>query len=302
MYKEIASNKRKSWLLLILFFLLVLGMGFWVSQAADGGYGILSLSGVIAILYGVIGYFAGDKIVLALSGAKEVTRENAKELYNIVENLCITAGLEVPKIYLIADDSPNAFATGRDPKHASLAFTTGLVAKLNRTELEGVTSHELSHIKNYDTRLAFLVIILVGFVQILADMFLRFNFFFGGRSRRRSGGAEGQLGMIILVVSLIFIILSPIIAKLIQLTISRRREFLADASGALLTRYPEGLASALEKISSDPTPLRRVSNVTENIYISTPRKEKAGVLMRLFSTHPPIAERVAKLREMISAS
>ena len=298
MYKEIADNKRKTWILLIVFILLISLIGYVVSTISDTGYGWLTFSGIFAILYGVIGYFSGDKIVLAISGAKQITRESHRQIYNVVENLCITAGVPVPKIYIIPDSSPNAFATGRDPKHASVALTEGLLAKLDRTELEGVISHELSHIKNYDIRYASLVVILVGFVQILTDMFLRANFFWGGGRRR---GAEGQAGAFILMIGLTFLILSPIIAKVIQLAISRKREFLADASGALLTRYPEGLASALEKIAADPTPMRRVTNATEHLYISTPRRKKQGFLFKLFSTHPPAEERVKILRDMTSS-
>ncbi|MFH1508863.1 MAG: M48 family metallopeptidase [bacterium] len=299
MYKEIAANKRNSWILLLSFFVLIGILGYFISVYNNGNYGILAFSGVFAVVYGLIGYFAGDKIVLGISGAKRIYRDSNKDIYNVVENLCITAGIPVPNIYLIKDASPNAFATGRKPEKASIALTTGLIEKLDRTELEGVVSHELSHVKNYDIRYASLVVILVGFVQILTDIFLRTSLFWGGGGKKRNN-AGGQIGALIMVVGLLLVVLSPIIAKLIQLAISRKREYLADASGALLTRYPEGLASALEKIANDPTPLKRVSNATSHLYIAPPRRKNQGFMNKLFATHPPAEDRIRKLRAMIA--
>jgi heat shock protein HtpX len=227
-----------------------------------------------------------------MSGAKEVTHENAKDIYHIVENLCITAGLPVPKIYIIQDSSPNAFATGRDPEHAVVCLTTGIVEKLDKSELEGVIAHELSHVGNRDILLSTVIVVLVGFVAILAGFFRRWSFF-GGRDNDRE---SGQLAMILFIAAVILSILAPIAAMLIQLAISRKREYLADADGALLTRYPEGLAKALEKISADPTPMQHANQATAHLFIANPFKGKK--VSNLFQTHPPIAERVKRLRGM----
>jgi heat shock protein HtpX len=237
-------------------------------------------------------YWWSDKIVLAMSGAKAVTHENAKEIFHIVENLCITAGLPVPKIYIIQDSSPNAFATGRDPEHAVICLTTGIIEKLDKSELEGVIAHELSHIGNRDILLSTAIVVLVGFVALLAGFFRRWSFF-GGRDNDRE---SGQLGVILFIVAIILSILAPIAAMLIQLAISRKREYLADADGALLTRYPEGLASALEKISADPTLMQHANQATAHLFITNPFKGKK--ISNLFQTHPPIAERVKRLRGM----
>jgi heat shock protein HtpX len=219
----------------------------------------------------------------------------------LVENLSITAGLPKPKIYLIEDLSPNAFATGRDPEHASIAVTSGLLEKLNKVELEGVIAHELSHVGNYDIRLMTIVVVLVGIVALLSDFFLRWTWF---GSRRRDGEGRGQIQMILFILAIVLAILAPLAATLIQLAISRKREFLADATGALLTRYPEGLASALEKISKDPEPLEAANKATAHLYIESPFKKGEnrgqGWLVGLFNTHPPVGERVKRLREMIS--
>lgn len=297
MYKQIDSNKRKSVFFIFLFIILIIVIGYFFSQLTDLGYSGVGLAAVFAIISAVGGYYTGDKVVLFISGAKEIDPEaqDSKELYRLVENLCITAGLPVPKIYIIPDSSPNAFATGRDPKHASIALTSGLVQKLERSELEGVIAHELSHIKNYDIRLMFIIVIFVGIITLLSDWFMRISFWGGGRRKRESGG---QLWTVLLLIGLILMIISPLIAKIIQLAISRKREFLADADGALLTRYPEGLALALEKISRDPTPMLRVNNAIAHLYISNPKRKKTGWTARLFSTHPPIEERITALRKM----
>jgi heat shock protein HtpX len=239
-------------------------------------------------------YWWSDKIVLAMSQAKVVTHENGREIYHIVENLCITAGLPVPKIYIIEDTAPNAFATGRDPEHAVICVTTGILAKLEKTELEGVIAHELSHIGNRDILLSTVVVVLVGFVTLLADWFRHWAFW-GGKSRDNNGEG-GQLRMILMVAAIVLSILAPIAAVLMQLAISRKREFLADADGALLTRYPEGLARALEKISADQEPLEAANRATAHLYIVNPFKGKK--LSSLFMTHPPIEERVKALRGM----
>ncbi len=262
------------------------------------GYG-LSFTGIALIISGAISfssYYWSDKLVLAMSGAQEIIEKDDKELFHTVENLCIGAGLPRPKIYIINDSAPNAFATGRDPQHAVVCVTTGLLQKLDKLELEGVIAHELSHVKDYDTRLMGIVAILVGSVAFLADWFMR-SLWFGGRDDRDE---RGSLQSVFIILGIIFAILSPIIATLIQLALSRRRELLADASGALLTRYPEGLAKALEKISQDKDVLEAASNATAHLYIVNPFKGKdfSAWFSGLFDTHPPIEERIKLLRAM----
>ncbi len=251
---------------------------------------------IFSILMNVAAYWYSDKIVLKMARAIPVEHKSAPELYHIVENLCITAGLPIPKIYLIRERQPNAFATGRDPKHAVIAVTEGLLEKLDRSELEGVLAHELSHVGNRDMLLSTVVVVLVGFISIISDMFLR-STFWGGMGRRDDRGS-GQAGAIMMVAGVALSILAPISATLIQLAISRKREFLADASGALLTRYPEGLASALQKISSDATPMRVANNTTAHLWLDNPFKgqKEVSFLRKLFMTHPPIEERIKALK------
>ena len=278
-----------------VFLIFVIGLG-WVLAYAFNNYFILVIAVVIAVVQALVSYYQSDKIALAISGAKEVPRkEPYLELHRIIENLSITAGLPKPRIYVIADPAPNAFATGRDPKHAAVAVTTGLLEKLNKTELEGVISHELSHVGNYDIRLMTIVVVLVGVVALASDFFLRYLWWGGGRSRRSEGG--GQLQLILFIVGIVLAILAPIAAVLIQLAISRKREYLADATGALLTRYPEGLASALEKISAYQEPMRSANRATAHLYIADPFKKKVSSLLM---THPPVGERVKRLKAMIS--
>jgi len=247
---------------------------------------------VLAIPSSLIGYYSGDKIALATNRAKKLPQERAVELHNIVENLAITAGLPKPHIYMMKSPALNAFATGRDPQHASIALTTGLVGRLDRSELEGVLAHELAHIKNYDIRFATLVAIFVGFLVILSDLFMRATWW-GGMRGRDNRGSDNRLGAILAVVGLVLLIVSPIIAKLIQLAISRQREFLADSAGVLLTRYPEGLASALEKIAGGPA-LESAGHATAHLFIANPFKGKGVV--SLFATHPLVEERIKRLR------
>jgi len=276
-----------------LFFVIIIGLGWFLSYYFDDQL-ILFLAVGISVFMSFISYWFSDKIVLAISKAKPLAHNENQELYHIVENLCITAGLPLPKIYLIEDPAPNAFATGRNPKNAVVAVTTGLLQTLERTELEGVIAHELSHVGNRDILIQTIVVVLVGAISLIANMFMRGRFF-GGR-RKTSNGEGGQIGAILMIIGLVFLILSPIIAKLIQLAISRKREYLADASGVLLTRYPDGLASALEKISRSPIQLRTANSATAHLYIANPFKGKK--LINLFSTHPPIEERIKRLREM----
>lgn len=292
LYTQAESNIKKTWLYLGLFLGLIVFVGYIFSNYF-GSWFYFWFAFLLSILLSISSYWFSDKITLAMTGAKEIKKENNPELYRIVENLCITAGLPLPKIYIIDDPSPNAFATGRDPKHSAIAVTRGLLERLERSELEGVISHELAHIGNRDTLLATIVVVLVGTIIRLTD------FFFRVRIRPKREEEEGT-SLILFFLSLFFLILAPILAQLIQFAISRKREFLADATGALLTRYPEGLARALEKISSDPNQLRVASNSTAHLFIVNPFKgeQAKNWIMKLFSTHPPVEERIKALREM----
>jgi len=304
MYNQIETNKRNTRILIYLFvfFITMIGYVFGMAWTGDdqGAIGIMGLMGIGAIIWATISYYNAGKITLSISHAKEIKKRENPLLYRTVENLSITAGLPTPKIYLIDDTALNAFATGRDPNHSAIAITKGLLEKLEKTELEGVMAHELSHIKNYDIRLQSLTVALIGLIALLSDIFLR-SLFYGGRRRnsRRSGGGKGS-GIIILI-GIVLAILSPIIAKIMHLAISREREYLADAEAALLTRYPEGLARALEKISSDTEPLEVANKATAHLYIENPLRNEKGMkwMNKLFSTHPPATERIGRLRGMI---
>lgn len=292
LYNQADRNKRLTWVYITGFLVFVILAGYVFSQAL-GSRGILYGAVIFSIIMSFGSYWWSDKIVLAMSGAKKVTHDNAREIYHLVENLCIAAGLPAPKIYIIEDSAPNAFATGRDPEHGVICLTTGIIQKLEKAELEGVLAHELSHIGNRDILLSTVVVVLVGFVTLLADWFRHWAFW-GGRKRDDSGG--GDLRMILMVVAVILSILAPIAAVLMQLAISRKREFLADADGVLLTRYPDGLARALEKISADREPLEAANRATAHLYIINPFKGKK--LSKLFMTHPPVEERIAALKGM----
>jgi len=298
LYTHIDSNRRKTWLLFSVFFVAIILIGYVFSYAMNDS-AILYGAVIFSIVSSFISYWFSDKMVLAMSGAREINHDSNRELYHIVENLCITAGLPTPKIYVINDTAPNAFATGRNPEHAVVAVTTGLLQKLEKAELEGVIAHELSHIGNRDILLATLVTVMVGMIVLLADWFRRWSFFGG---HRRDDNKGGQLGLIIMIAAIILSILAPIFAYLMQFAISRKREFLADADGAMLTRYPDGLARALEKISADREPLEVANRATAHLYIASPFKEdethKIGFFTRLFMTHPPIEERIKALRGM----
>lgn len=295
LYTQAASNVRRTWALMSFFLVLLIALG-WIFSQAYGNPAILYIFAGFSIFLNILAYWQSDKIALSLAGAKFVEKAQAPELYNVVENLAITAGLPNPRIYLITDPAPNAFATGRDKDHAAVAVTTGLLQILNKTELEGVIAHELAHIGNRDILLSTVVVVLVGLVAMVSDIFLR-SAFWGGR---RSGDRDNNANSLFLVLGIIAAILSPIVATLIQLAISRKREFLADASGALLTRYPEGLASALEKISQYPAPMKRASTSTAHLFIANPfgQKSLGNSLKKLFLTHPPAEERIKILREM----
>ena len=298
LYSQKDVNIRKTWLLFTVFLIFIISIGLIFSRIYANP-SILYFAVIFSVLMNVIAYWYSDKIVLKMAKAVPVEKKNAPELYNIVENLCITAGLPLPKIYLIREAQPNAFATGRNPRHAVVAVTEGLLERLDRSELEGVLAHELSHIGNRDMLLSTVIVVLVGFISILSDMFLRSTLWGGFRNRNnREGGGQAQA--IMMIVGVILAILAPIAAMLIQLAISRKREFLADTSGALLTRYPEGLASALEKISVDPTPMRVANNTTAHLWLDNPfkGKKKLSLFTKLFMNHPPIDERVKILRGM----
>ncbi len=295
MYSQIAANKRRSILLLFAFVAIIAGLGYVITAAmGEPSFFVPVLIG--SVVYALISYFASAKIALAMSGAKEVAKKDAPELYRLVENLSITAGLPMPKVYVIDDPSPNAFATGRDPKHAVVAVTTGIMQKLEKDELEGVIAHELSHVGNYDIRFMAIVVALVSVIAIIADLFLRVSFW------SNFDDEDSSPNPIMLAVGIAGAILAPLVAMLVQLAISRRREFLADASGALLTRYPEGLARALAKIAHDPHGMKRANSATAPLYISNPLKGRGrgvgSALAGLLSTHPPTEERIKRLQEM----
>ena len=284
----------------MLFFAFFVTFVFYIFASAYGfdAPSALGISGIALIIAGIMNFFSyytSDKIVMAISSAKQIQKKDNPDLFRTVENLCIASGLPMPKIYIIDDTAPNAFATGRDPQHAAIAFTGGILSKLSKLELEGVTAHELSHVGNYDTRLMTIVSILVGTVTLAADFFLRISFYSRGDRDDRGGNA------IFLVLGLVMAILAPIVAMLIQLAISRKREFLADASGALLTRNPDSLADALLKISKDKEPLEAANKATAHLYIANPlknQKNAIGLFAALFNTPPPIDKRVKALREM----
>ena len=298
-YTQVYSNRIKTWLIM-LFFAFFVTFVFYIFASAYGfdAPSALGISGIALIIAGIMNFFSyytSDKIVMAISSAKQIQKKDNPDLFRTVENLCIASGLPMPKIYIIDDTAPNAFATGRDPQHAAIAFTGGILSKLSKLELEGVTAHELSHVGNYDTRLMTIVSILVGTVALAADFFLRISFYSRGDRDDRGGNA------IFLVLGLVMAILAPIVAMLIQLAISRKREFLADASGALLTRNPDSLADALLKISKDKEPLEAANKATAHLYIANPiknQKNAIGLFAGLFNTHPPIDQRVKALRAM----
>jgi heat shock protein HtpX len=286
LYNQSAHNIRLTWIYITLFFLVVIGVGYVFAGAMQNSL-ILYIAVAFSVITSVLSYWFSDRIVLKMNNARELSLADGKEIYRLVENLCIASGMPMPKVYLAEDPALNAFATGRNPEHGVICLTTGIVNRLEKSELEGVIAHELSHIRNRDTLISTVVVVLVGFIAILADWF-QHSLIFGGNSDNNNKNP------ILFIVAIVLALLAPLVGMIIQLAISRRREFLADASGATLTRYPEGLASALEKISSDPTPLRAANRATAHLYISNPFK--SARVAKLFMTHPPIQERVAALR------
>lgn len=303
-YESVAANKRKSWLVIAGFVCFVLVAAYFISRGLASYYGYYStgfeLTGIALVISGLAsfaGYYWSDKIILGLSGARPATRKTDFKFYTVTENLSLASGLPMPRLYIISDTAMNAFATGRDPDHAVVCATSGLLDKLDRSELEGVIAHELSHIANYDTRLMSVVTVLVGILTLLGDWLLRASWFGGGRGNREEKGS----GALFLVVGFAFALLSPVIAQLIQLAISRRREFLADAASAKLTRQPSGLISALKKLGGDHEPLEAANKATAHLYIVNPLRnthDAIGWMAGLFNTHPPLSERIKILENM----
>lgn len=303
-YEVQSANKLKSTVITVLFFMFIAVSTYFVASAIGiyngyeaSGLGFAGIALIISGLSTYVSYYFSDKIVLGISGARPATKQEDKLFTSVAENVCIGAGLSLPKLYVIEDSAPNAFATGRDHDHAVICVTTGLLTKLTRTELEGVVAHEISHVKNLDIRLMSIVSVMVGLIALLGDFFLRSSF-----HGRRSNNEKNGLGAVVLIIGIIFAILSPIIAKLIQLAISRRREFMADAGSVEITRQPSGLISALEKISADHEPLEAANKATAHLYIVSPFKMgisgNVGRFANLFNTHPPINERVRILQQM----
>ena len=297
MYEEISANKRNSWLLVAAVTAVLVILGYLLGEYWGNGYVGLGFAVGIATIMSLSAYYNGAKMVLAISRARRIEKKDHPQLFNVVEELAIAGGVPVPAIYIIDDSAPNAFATGRDPEHAAVAITTGLLEKLNRDELQGVMAHELSHVGNRDILFATMVGIMVGSIVLISDFFLRSMIWGGGRRRSRSNDKGGGQGILVLV-AVVFAILAPVFAKLLQLAVSRQREYLADASAAQLTRYPEALASALEKIAGDREVLEVANRATQHLYIVNPIKPFEKRAKSLFSTHPPIEERVARLRSM----
>jgi len=301
-YSQIAANKRNSFLLTLVIVVLFALLGFSIGYAIGGDVTSALFVMVIALVVGALisagSYFSGDSLVLAASSAKEVDASAAPQLMNVIQELAIAANIPMPKVYIIDDTAPNAFATCRDPQHASVAITTGLLEKLDREELQGVFGHELSHVRNYDIRFALLVGVLVGSIALLADFFLRFTFWGGGRrSSNREGGSNG-LQAIMFVVAIVLAILAPIASRLVQLAVNRQREYLADASSVALTRNPHGLEQALAKISADQEVLEVANRATQHMYITNPFKKFEERSSGLFSTHPATVDRINRLREL----
>lgn len=291
MYEQIAANVWRSRILLFLFIALIVALGYVFGRVYDWGYAGMVLAAVLATAAAWSSYYYSDRLVLAISGARPVSHEEYPFLHNTVEGLALAAGLPTPRLFVIADSAPNAFATGRDPAHAAIAVTTGLLEKLDRLELEGVIGHEMAHIQQYDIRLSTLVVVLVGLVALVSDLFWRSGRVGGRRGRDRGSGP-------FLLLAFLLALFAPLAAQVIRFAIARQREYLADAGGAMLTRYPEGLAGALEKLDADRDPLEVANKATAHLYIVNPLKEWGGTLNGLFDTHPPIAERVRRLRGM----
>ncbi len=297
-WDRVDANRRNTVLLLLVFVALLAGASIAMGIVLGLPYSYAPVLIIPFLIVALVGYYSSSRVALAISQAREVSKDDEPELFRTVENLCIGAGLPMPKVYVIEDGSPKAFATGRDPEHAAIAVTRGLLKKLDKLELEGVIAHELSHVGNYDIRVMTIVVVLVGLSALMADFALRLTFYGAGRRSSNRGRSGGGAVAIIYAIALIAIILTPIAAQLIRFAVSRQREFLADASGALLCRNPDALARALEKISADPDPLEVANKATAHLYINNPLREHKSFLNGMFATHPPIEERVRLLRAM----
>ncbi|HET7170166.1 MAG TPA: zinc metalloprotease HtpX [Gaiellales bacterium] len=302
-YEQQSANRRESVVLVVVVLAILAALGFAIGYGTSGyveaGFAVTIGAIVLGLLLTVGSYFAGDQLVLASSGAKEVDAQSAPQLLNVVQEMAIAAGVPMPKVYVIDDTAPNAFATGRDPNHASVAITTGLLQKLDREELQGVLGHELSHVRNFDIRFGLLVAVLVGSIALLADMFLRFTWWGGGRrSSRDDRGGGGGLAAIVFVLAIVLAIVAPFIARLVQLAVSRQREYLADASSVELTRNPHGLEQALAKIAADQEVLEVANRATAHLYFTNPIKKFEARANGMFSTHPPIVDRINRLRQL----
>jgi heat shock protein HtpX len=299
---EQAENRRNSLLLIVLVTVILAALGFAIGYgttgAVQGAIGVTTGAIVLGMLLSVGSYFAGDQLVLATSGAREVSQQSAPQLMNVVQEMSLAAGVPMPKVYVIDDTAPNAFATGRDPNHASVAITTGLLQKLDREELQGVIGHELSHVRNFDIRFGLLVAVLVGSIALLADFFLRFTFWGGGRGGGDRDRGGGGLVVIVYVIAIVLAVIAPFFARMVQLAVSRQREYLADASSVELTRNPHGLENALAKIASDKEVLEVANRATQHLYFTNPIKKFEERSSSMFSTHPPIVDRINRLRKL----
>lgn len=298
-YDLISKNKRQSWVVVGVFLAFISLSAYLITAGLGYGPDTIAIALILAGLSSFAGYYWSDQIVLSLSGARPATRDEFFDFYTVTENLCVAARMPMPKLYVIDDTAMNAFATGRDPQHAAVCATTGLLRRLSRGEIEGVVAHELSHVQNYDIRLMSVVSVLVGMIALLSDWLLRSSSWGGGK--RRSDRDDNQIQVVLFIAGLILAFLSPVIAQLIQLAISRNREYLADASGAGMSKNPEGLARALEKISQDTEPLEAANKATAHLYISDPLKNTHGAIgwfAQLFATHPPVGDRIKQLRTM----
>lgn len=301
-YQLVASNKRRSTLIIAAFILFIVGAAYFMTYAFGYSYDVVAIAFIFSGLTSFASFWWSDKIILAISNAKPASRDDFFDFYTTVENIAMSQRMPMPDLYVIPDTAMNAFATGRDPEHAVICATTGLLSKLNRAEVEGVMAHELGHVQNYDIRLMSIVTILVGLISLLADWLLRMSRFGRSKRRRRDNNQSGQLQMIMMLVGFLLALLSPIIAQLIKLALSRRREFLADATSAAMTKNPQGLARALKKLSLDKEPLEAANKATAHLYISNPLKNRhdaIGMFANLFMTHPPIEERITRLRKIV---
>ena len=297
-YSRISANKRTTWLMLVGFVVILTALVTVIVLALGGGIGLVGVAGIALIIYAAVSYWISTSVVLSISGAHEVTKDEEWEFVRRVENLAIGSGLPMPRTWVLEDSAPNAFATGRDPQHSHVVVTRGLLDKLEPIELEGVLAHEMSHIGNYDIRVMTVATVLVGLVALVSDFFLRWSLWGAGGRRNSRDKGGGGLGLLIIVLAIVAAILAPIVAQAIKFAISRQREYLADASGALLCRHPEALARALEKIAGDPEPLEAANKATAHMYISNPLKEHSSFLNNMFNTHPPVEERIRLLRSM----